>query len=99
VLLYILTKAGQAMSDDNDENKVPLSENTSNEKDIPEASKDNTGMLHVKERRIVLRFCMLLVIIGVLIALITGKQWWLASPLELFAIIVTAIYVKNGGKK
>jgi hypothetical protein len=52
-----------------------------------------------KERYVVFWFCILLVIIGIVFALRTGNQWWLASLLGPFSIMVAAIYAKKGDKK
>jgi hypothetical protein len=52
-----------------------------------------------KERCIVFWFCILLVIIGIVFAKITGNQWWLALLVGPFSIIVAAIYAKKGDKK
>lgn len=52
-----------------------------------------------KERYVVFWFCILLVIIGIVFALRTGNQWWLALLLGPFSIIVAEIYAKKGDKK
>jgi hypothetical protein len=61
--------------------------------------KCDTGLLHFKERRVVFWFCIALVIIGIILAITTGNQWWLALSLGPFSIIVTATYAKKGDTK
>lgn len=51
------------------------------------------------ERQLVFWFCIALVIIGIVLAMTTRNQWWLALSLGPFSIIVTAIYTKKGDAK
>ena len=58
--------------------------------------KYETGPLRLKERRVTFWFCIVLVIVGIILASISGNQWWLALLLGPFSVIVAAIYAKRG---
>jgi hypothetical protein len=77
-----------------DEDNLHFFEDSSSAKSTPEPSRKNTGRLHIKEKDVVLCFCILLAIVGVVLAARTGNQWWL-TLLGPFTIILT----KKGDEK
>jgi hypothetical protein len=78
-----------------DEDNLHFSEDSSSAKGTPEPSRKNTtGRLDIKEKDVVLCFCILLAIVGVVFAAHTGNQWWL-TLLGPFTIILTK---KGDGK-
>jgi len=81
---------------DNDESKVHLSKNPSDKHDMlpNDPFRRNTKWSRIKEC-VIIGFCIVLVIIGTVLAIRTGNQWWFALPLGPFSIIVAGIYAKK----